>query len=80
MPSCHLGSITLAASHAFRLSQRLRLLITSRPMVLSSPEIDCVAQEDKENLRSKLEESKQQLQGNEQMIRWLNNQVTPYNP
>jgi spindle assembly abnormal protein 6 len=26
-------------------------------------------------LRSKLEESKQQLQSNEQMIRWLNQQV-----
>ena len=27
------------------------------------------------NLRGKLEESKQQLKGNEQMIRWLNAQV-----
>jgi chromosome segregation ATPase len=28
-----------------------------------------------DDLRSKLEESKQQLKGNEQMIRWLNTQV-----
>lgn len=28
-----------------------------------------------EDLRGKLEDSKTQLQGNEQMIRWLNNQV-----
>ena len=35
----------------------------------------CTMQEDKENLRGKLEESKHQLQGNEQMIKWLNNQV-----
>lgn len=32
---------------------------------------------DNGELRAKLEESKQQLQSNEQMIRWLNQQVRP---
>ncbi len=36
---------------------------------------DAHLQEDNENIRGKLEESKHQLQGNEQMIKWLNNQV-----
>lgn len=31
---------------------------------------------DVEELKRKLEDSKKQLQGNEQMIRWLNNQVS----
>jgi spindle assembly abnormal protein 6 len=31
---------------------------------------------DNGELRAKLEESKQQLQSNEQMIRWLNQQVS----
>ena len=33
------------------------------------------AQEENRTLRGKLEECARQLQGNEQMIRWLNNQV-----
>ena len=34
-------------------------------------------QDEAAGLKSKLEDSRKQLQGNEQMIRWLNNQVTP---
>lgn len=35
----------------------------------------CAAQDEVTSLKSKLEECKTQLQSNEQMIRWLNNQV-----
>lgn len=35
---------------------------------------------DNGELRAKLEESKQQLQSNEQMIRWLNQQVGRTDP
>ncbi len=31
-----------------------------------------------DELKRKLEDSKKQLQGNEQMIRWLNNQVSDH--
>lgn len=34
-------------------------------------------QEERQQLKRKLEDSKQQLQGNEHMIRWLNTQVRP---
>ena len=36
-----------------------------------------IVQDEAASLKSKLEDSRKQLQGNEQMIRWLNNQVCP---
>ena len=42
---------------------------------IAADSVRMCSQEERQQLRAKLEESKHQLQGNEHMIRWLNSQV-----
>ena len=75
--SCHMLGSRERALASWRLPTMLGSVYLHAPPTLPRCCARCAEglRREVEELRRKLDDSKKQLQGNEQMIRWLNNQV-----